>query len=58
MKKNNPINNAGLQMEAQRLYSSVAGISGADEPKLTRIFATRLPCEITVIAQFYTQFVE
>ena len=46
MKKNNPINNAELQMESQRLYPAVARSSGTDESKLTIIFAIILPCEI------------
>ena len=53
---NYPINNAELQMEAQRLYSAGAGRWGTDESMFTSIFATRSPCEIAVIAQFYRQF--
>jgi hypothetical protein len=52
---NYPINNAELQMEAQRLYAAGAGRWGTDESMFTRIFATRSPCEIAVIAQFYRQ---
>ena len=52
---NYPINHQELQMEAQRLYSAGAGRWGTDESMFTRIFATRSPCEIAVIAQIYRQ---
>ena len=52
---NYPINNAELQMEAQRLWQAGAARWGTDESIFTQIFATRSPCEIAVIAQFYRQ---
>ena len=50
-----PINNAELQMEAQRLFQAGAGRWGTDESVFTRIFSTRSPCEIATIAQIYRQ---
>ena len=50
-----PINQQELQMEAQRLWQAGAARWGTDESVFTQIFATRSPCEIAQIAQFYRQ---
>ena len=42
-------------MEAQRLNEAGAGCLGTDESMFTRIFATRSPFEIAIIAQIYRQ---
>ena len=52
---NYPINNAELQMEAQRLYQAGAARWGTDESSFTQIFSMRSPREIATIAQFYRQ---
>jgi len=48
-----PINQQELQMEAQQLYQGGAARWGTDEKVFTRIFTTRSPAEIAVIAQLY-----
>ena len=48
-----PINAQDLQMEAQLLYQGGAARWGTDESVFTRIFTTRSPAEIAVIAQLY-----
>ena len=48
-----PINTQDLQMEAQLLYQGGAARWGTDESVFTRIFTTRSPAEIAVIAQLY-----
>ena len=48
-----PINQQELQMEAQQLYQGGAARWGTDEDVFTRIFTTRSPAEIAVIAQLY-----
>jgi len=48
-----PINQQELQMEAQQLYQGGAARWGTDESVFTRIFTTRSPAEIAVIAQLY-----
>ena len=48
-----PINQQELQMEAQQLYRAGAARWGTDESAFTRIFTTRSPAEIAVIAQLY-----
>ena len=50
-----PINQQELQMEAQQLYRGGAARWGTDESVFTRIFTTRSPTEIAVIAQIYQQ---
>ena len=50
-----PINQTELQMEAQQLYRGGAARWGTDETVFTRIFSTRSPAEIAVIAQIYQQ---
>ena len=48
-----PINQQELQMEAQQLYRGGAARWGTDEDVFTRIFTTRSPAEIAVIADLY-----
>ena len=48
-----PINQQELQKEAQLLYQGGAARWGTDENVFTRIFTTRSPPEIAVIAQLY-----
>ena len=48
-----PINQQELQMEAQQLYQGGAARWGTNENTFTRIFTTRSPTEIAVIAQLY-----
>jgi len=48
-----PINQQELQMEAMQLYKGGAARWGTDESVFTRIFTTRSPAEIAVIAQLY-----
>ena len=48
-----PINQQELQMEAQQLYQGGAARWGTNENTFTRIFSTRSPTEIAVIAQLY-----
>ena len=48
-----PINQQELQMEAQQLYQGGAARWGTNESVFTRIFTTRSPAEIAVIAQLY-----
>ena len=50
-----PINQTELQMEAQQLYRGGAARWGTDETVFIRIFSTRSPAEIAVIAQIYQQ---
>jgi len=50
-----PINQTELQMEAQQLYRGGAARWGTDETVFTRIFTTRSPAEIAIIAQIYQQ---